>query len=95
MITEQAMNYVNVNDIARLRAKVDWYEKGEQSTKYFFNLEGKNGQIKLWQKIRGLDSNLKYDIDEILDEQINVYGRVQIYPLMSLSYFLEPLSCRQ
>jgi hypothetical protein len=27
-------------------------------------------------KIRGLDGNLKYDIDEILDEQINVY---QIY----------------
>jgi hypothetical protein len=47
-------------------------EKGEQSTKYFFNLERKNGQIKLWQKIRGLDGNLKYDIDEILDEQINV-----------------------
>ena len=33
-------------------------------------LERKNGQNKLWQKIRGLDGNLKYDIDEILDEQI-------------------------
>ena len=51
-------------------------EKGEQSTKYFFNLERKNGQNKLWQKIRGLDSNLKYDIDEILDEQINVYANL-------------------
>jgi hypothetical protein len=47
-----------------------------------FNLERKNEQNKLWQKIRGLDGNLKYDIDEIL-------------PLMSLIYFLEPLSCRQ
>ena len=60
----------------RLRAKVDWYEKGEKSTKYFFNLERKNGQNKLWQQIRGLDGNLKYDIDEILDEQINVYANL-------------------
>jgi hypothetical protein len=36
----------------------------------------KNGQNKLWQKIRGLDGNLKYDIDEILDEQINFYANL-------------------
>ena len=69
-------HYENKTDAARLRAKVDWYEKGEQSTKYFFNLERKNGQNKLWQKIRGLDGNLKYDIDEILDEQINFYANL-------------------
>jgi hypothetical protein len=57
---------------------VDWYEKGEQSTKYVFNLERKNGQNKLWQKIRGLDGNLKYDIDEILDEQI-IFLRKSIF----------------
>jgi hypothetical protein len=51
-------------------------QKGEQSTKYFFNLERKNGQNKLWQKIRGLDGNLKYDIDEILDEQIHFYSNL-------------------
>ena len=39
-------HYENKTDAARLRAKVDWYEKGEQSTKYFFNLERKNGQNK-------------------------------------------------
>jgi hypothetical protein len=64
----------NITDPARLRAKVVWYEKGEQSTKYYFNLVRKNGQKKLRQKIRGLDGNLKYDIDEILDEQINFYA---------------------
>ena len=72
--TQIHSHYENKTDAARLRAKVDWYEKGEQSTKYFFNLERKNGQNKLWQKIRGLDGNLKYDIDEILDEQINFYA---------------------
>ena len=45
-------HYENKTDAARLRAKVDWYEKGEQSTKYFLNLERKNGQNKLWQKSR-------------------------------------------
>jgi hypothetical protein len=50
--------FENKADAARLRARVDWYEKGEQSTKYFFNLERKNGQNKLWQKIRGLDGIL-------------------------------------
>jgi hypothetical protein len=47
-----------------------------QSTKYFLNQERKNGQNKLWKKIRGLDGNLKYDIDEILDEQINFYANL-------------------
>ena len=69
-------HYENKTDAARLRAKVDWYEKGEQSTKKNFNLERKNAQNKLWQKIRGLDGNLKYDIDEILDEQINFYANL-------------------
>jgi len=65
--------YENNTDAARPRAQVDWYEKGEQSSKYCFNLERKNGQNKLWQRIRGLDCNLKYDIDEILDGQIHFY----------------------
>jgi uncharacterized protein YeeX (DUF496 family) len=47
--------------------------KGNNQLNIFFNLERKNGQNKLWQKIRGLDGNLKYDIEEILDEQIIFY----------------------
>ena len=34
------------------------------------------GKINQGKKIRGLDGNLKYDIDEILDEQINVYANL-------------------
>lgn len=34
----------------------------------FLNLERKNGQNKLWPRIRDLDGKLKYDIDEILDK---------------------------
>jgi hypothetical protein len=50
--------------------------RGNNQLNIFFNLERKNGQNKLWQKIRGLDGNLKYDIDEILDEQINFYANL-------------------
>ena len=50
--------------------------RGNNQLNIFFNLERKNGQNKLWQKIRGLDGNLKYDIDEILDEQIHFYSNL-------------------
>jgi hypothetical protein len=35
------------------------------------NNEKRNGQNKLWQRITGSDGQFKYDIDSILDEQIN------------------------
>ena len=50
--------------------------RGNNQLNIFFNLERKNGQNKLWQKIRGLDGNLRYDIDEILDEQIHFYANL-------------------
>ena len=38
--------------------KNDWIEEDERSTSYFFNLEKRNGQNKLWQIIKGSDGNL-------------------------------------
>jgi hypothetical protein len=38
--------------------KNDWFEENERSTSYFFNLEKRNGQNKLWQRIKGSDGNL-------------------------------------
>jgi hypothetical protein len=48
--------------------------RGNNQLNIFFNLQRTNGQNTLSQKIRGLDGNLKYDIDEILDEQILFYS---------------------
>jgi hypothetical protein len=62
--------YKNQAETARLRSKTDWFEQGEKSTLYFFNLEKRNGQNKLWQRIKGSNGQFKYDIDSILDEQI-------------------------
>jgi hypothetical protein len=42
----------------------------------FLDAKRKKLQNKLWQKIRGLDGNLKYDVDEILDEQIHFYANL-------------------
>jgi exonuclease III len=36
--------YADQSDAARLRSKTQWYEEGEKSTSYFFNLERSNGK---------------------------------------------------
>jgi hypothetical protein len=51
--------YRSKAEAARIRSKVNVYEKGEKSTKYFFNLEKKNGQEKLWSKIKTEDVGYK------------------------------------
>ena len=44
--------YETKTNAARIRSRVNWYEKGEKSTSYFFNIEKKNGQDNLWSKIK-------------------------------------------
>ena len=52
------------------------FEQGEKPTRYFFNLEKRNCQNKLWQRIQGSDGQFKYDIDSILDEQIKFCSKL-------------------
>ena len=49
-------------------------EEGEKSTRYFFNLEKKRGQNKLWNRIKTTDGQYKYDIDTIIEEQVKFYS---------------------
>ena len=42
----------------------------------FFNLEKRNCQNKLWQRIQGSDWQFKNDIDSILDEQIKLCSKL-------------------
>ena len=51
-------------------------EEGEKSTRYFFKLEKKRGQEKLWYRIKTTHSNYKYDIDSIMNEQVNFYSKL-------------------
>lgn len=68
--------YEKQADAARIRSKVKWYEEGEQSSKFFFDLEKKNGTNKLWYRIKCDDGTFKDDIDSILKEQTKFYEKL-------------------
>ena len=53
-LSEEIYNYVTQGII--IRSKVDWYEQGEKSSKYFYNLEKRNKAKSHIRKI--LNSNL-------------------------------------
>ena len=36
----------------------------------------RSDQNKLWQRIKGSDEQFKYDIDTVLDEQIQLYSKL-------------------
>ena len=55
-----------------LRSKVRWYEEGEKSTKYFFNLEKRNYHKKTMRKLN-LNGDIIEDPKVILNEQKRFY----------------------
>ena len=67
---ERLMNEKTEGNI--LRSKVKWYEEGEKSTKYFFNLEKRNYHKKTMRKL-SLNGDIIEDPKIILDEQRKFY----------------------
>ena len=55
-----------------LRAKARWHQEGENSTKYFYNLEKRNYNKKTMKKLN-IDGKLRENPKEILTEQKNFY----------------------
>ena len=51
--------YEKKAEASRIRSKVNWYEKGGKSTKYFYNLEKKKGKEKLWNRVKTNDGKYK------------------------------------
>ena len=45
-----------------------------RSTRYFFELEEKQGANKMWNRIKNTEGKYKYDIDSMIDEQIKFYS---------------------
>ena len=70
---ESIYNYITEGII--LRSKVDWYEHGEKSSKYFLNLEKRNKAKSHIRKIV-IDDNLNETTDpgEILSYLRNFYS---------------------
>ena len=58
---------------AQVRAKAQWIEKGEKSTKYFLGLEKSRANYKVIVKLRKQDGDITEDQNEILDEQYKFY----------------------
>ena len=61
-------------EAARVRSRVKHYEAGEQSTKYFFNLEKRNAINKTWVSIKKADGAVTNKMDDILNEQVKFYS---------------------
>ena len=59
-----------------IRSRVNWTEKGERSTKYFFGLEKSKGKKKTLTKISSNNGNLLYDQSAISDEVTSFYQQL-------------------
>jgi hypothetical protein len=63
------------NEAAKIRSRIKWTEEGGKSTCYFFYLEKKCGQDKLWNRIKTSEGHYKYDIDSIINE-VKFYSKL-------------------
>ena len=58
---------------ARVRSRLQWWEEGEKSTKYFHNLEKRNGKQKAWNKILDSRKNIVQGTKNIQKVQMDFY----------------------
>ena len=76
---------------AKIRSRIQWWEEGERSTKFFHNLEKRNGKNKLWDKILDKDGNTLCGLENIQKTQVEFYK--ELYHTQNLQnddgYFLE------
>ena len=71
--TEIKQIYAKKTEGARVRSRVNWYESGESSTAYFYNLEKRRGKEKFWDGILDCDGKMLYGSEKILDRQVQFY----------------------
>ena len=57
----------------KIRSRLQWWEEGENSTKFFHGIEKKNGKNKTWEKILTPDGQLVYGTQNVQKEQVNFY----------------------
>ena len=57
----------------KIRSKVQAWEEGERSTKYFHNLEKRNAKEKTWDRILDKDDNLVTGTKNIQKRQVEFY----------------------
>ena len=81
---------------ARIRSRIQWWEEGEKSTKYFHNLEKRNGKDKAWDKILDKHGNILYGTENLQKVQVEFYK--DLYNSQNLDgndgYFLDNINTR-
>ncbi len=60
----------------KVRARVQWCEEGEKSSRFFCNLEKYRGKTKTFTKIKKEDGTVTEDIEEILTTQKDFYQKL-------------------
>ena len=58
---------------AKVRSRAQWWEEGEQSSKYFFGLEKRNAKEKSWDQIMDKKGNLISGTQNIQSRQVEFY----------------------
>ena len=58
---------------AKIRSRVNWFEHGEKSSKYFHGLEKRNAKAKAWDKILDRDKNVLTGTSNIQKVQVEFY----------------------
>ena len=71
----KAIHYQEAEGI-KIRSRVQWYEEGEKSTKYFHNLEKSNAKNKSWEKILDHDDNMLYGTKNVMNTQQKFYEKL-------------------
>ena len=59
---------------AKIRSRIQWWESGEKSTKYFHNLEKRNAKEKVWERILDKENAIQYGTQNIMKCQVEFYN---------------------
>ena len=74
---ESLYNYITKGII--LRSRISWYEHGEKSSKYFFNLEKRNKSKYQIRKILSSDNGREYTNPEEIMNELKSFLFITIY----------------
>ena len=58
---------------SKIRSRIKWWEEGERSTRYFHNLEKRQGKDKLWSEMVGENGQMVYGTKDIQNKQVEFY----------------------
>lgn len=63
-------------EACRIRCREEWIDYGERCTKYFYDLERRNGELKVMKSLKTEDGNIVTSKEEICDTALNFYSKL-------------------